>query len=83
MEALLLQHPAIADAAVVGIPDEVAGEVPKGFVVKKGQITEKEILDYISGNYSKINFQLKIFFFQLILCTKGLLFNKPGNGLNN
>ncbi|KAK7576192.1 hypothetical protein V9T40_012478 [Parthenolecanium corni] len=48
LEALLLQHPAIADAAVVGIPDEVAGEVPKGFVVKKGQITEKEILDYIS-----------------------------------
>lgn len=49
LESLLIQHPAIADAAVVGIPDEVAGEVPKGFVVKRGEVTEKEILDYISG----------------------------------
>jgi len=29
LEALLLSHPAIADAAVVGIKDEMAGEIPK------------------------------------------------------
>jgi 4-coumarate--CoA ligase len=33
LEALLLTHPAVADAAVIGIADEEAGEVPKGFVV--------------------------------------------------
>lgn len=33
LEALLLEHPNIADVAVIGIPDERAGELPKAFVV--------------------------------------------------
>jgi acyl-CoA synthetase (AMP-forming)/AMP-acid ligase II len=36
LEALLLEHPGVADAAVVGSPDEEAGEVPKAFVVPAG-----------------------------------------------
>ena len=32
---LLLQHPLLADAAVVWKPDERSGEVPVAFVVKK------------------------------------------------
>jgi 4-coumarate--CoA ligase len=32
LEALLLTHPAVADCAVIGIPDEEAGEIPKAFV---------------------------------------------------
>ena len=33
LEAILLAHPAVADAAVSGCPDEEAGEIPTAFVV--------------------------------------------------
>ena len=35
LEALLVTHPAVADAAVIGIPDDKAGELPKAFVTLK------------------------------------------------
>ncbi|GAQ44826.1 acetyl-CoA synthetase-like protein [Aspergillus tubingensis] len=36
LEDSLLQHPAVADAAVVGIPEEYSGQRPKAYVVMKG-----------------------------------------------
>jgi 4-coumarate--CoA ligase len=50
LEALLLTHPAVADAAVVGRPDERSGEVPVGFVVLKAgaSATEQEIQDFVA-----------------------------------
>src|SRR5262249_39548484 len=33
LEALIIGHESVADVAVVGVPDEEAGELPKAFVV--------------------------------------------------
>jgi acyl-CoA synthetase (AMP-forming)/AMP-acid ligase II len=48
LEALLVSHPAIADAAVIPSPDEEAGEVPKAFVVLKGDVSPEDILRFIA-----------------------------------
>jgi acyl-CoA synthetase (AMP-forming)/AMP-acid ligase II len=50
LEALLLNHPSIADAAVIGVPDEEAGEVPKAFVVSKTAITPEEIAAWVASH---------------------------------
>ena len=41
LEAVLISHPLIADAAVVASPDEEAGEVPKAFLVLN-EATDRE-----------------------------------------
>jgi 4-coumarate--CoA ligase len=33
LEALIVSHPKVADVAVIGVPDDEAGELPKAFVV--------------------------------------------------
>jgi acyl-CoA synthetase (AMP-forming)/AMP-acid ligase II len=50
LEALLLTHPAVADAAVVGRPDDEAGEVPVGYVVLRDghQVTEDEVATFVA-----------------------------------
>jgi acyl-CoA synthetase (AMP-forming)/AMP-acid ligase II len=53
LEAVLLMHPAIMDAAVVAAPDEKAGEVPKAFVVVKpdasGDEMSGEIMEFVAA----------------------------------
>ncbi len=50
LEALLLTHPGVADAAVIPSPDPEAGEVPKAFVVRKPgtETTEGELQDFVA-----------------------------------
>lgn len=66
LEGLLLQHPLIMDAAVVGRTDARAGEVPVAFVVKKTApignapgsqeltaVTEQEVKDWVADKVAE------------------------------
>ena len=51
VEDVLMGHPAVADAGVIGIPDEKWGEVGMAIIVKAPgvDVTEDEIIDYCRG----------------------------------
>jgi acyl-CoA synthetase (AMP-forming)/AMP-acid ligase II len=48
LEAVLISHPTIADAAVVRVADEEAGEVPKAFVVATAELSAQEVMDHVA-----------------------------------
>jgi len=50
VEDVVASQGQVAEVAAVGVPDEHSGEVVKIFVVKKGTVTEKDIIDYCKKN---------------------------------
>jgi acyl-CoA synthetase (AMP-forming)/AMP-acid ligase II len=57
LEAVLLSHPAVADAAVIASPDERSGEVPKALVVLSSPVSADELLRFVADRvapYKKV-----------------------------
>ena len=52
LEALLLTHPEIVDAAVVAALDEEAGEIPKAFIVLKdgSELDAQSVIDFVASH---------------------------------
>ncbi|KAF5955943.1 hypothetical protein HYC85_008799 [Camellia sinensis] len=50
LEALLLTHPDIADAAVIPFPDREVGQFPMAYVVRKGgsDLSENDVMDFVA-----------------------------------
>ncbi|WP_114964339.1 acyl-CoA synthetase [Alkalilacustris brevis] len=65
IEDAILRHPKVAEAAAIGVPDELRGQVVKAFVVLKGKATEgldAEIQDLVRSNLSKHEYPRQIAF---------------------
>jgi fatty-acyl-CoA synthase len=56
VEAELLQHPQVADAAVVGIPDPVWGEIGAAFVVPRegAAVSSEELAGFLGARLAKL-----------------------------
>lgn len=50
LEEIIRDHPKIADAAVIGIPNALTGELPRAYIVKKPnqEITEDEVKEFVA-----------------------------------
>ncbi len=55
LEAVLAQHPAVADSAVIGVPSEAWGETPVGFYVARAGARDdaSAILAWVNGQLGK------------------------------
>ncbi|WP_349898236.1 AMP-binding protein [Parafrigoribacterium soli] len=51
LEALLLSHPQIADAAVIGVLDDDGQEIPKAFVVlqQAASLSDRDVMDFVAA----------------------------------
>lgn len=55
LEEILTSHPAVKEAAVIGIPDEQNGELPRAYVVKKPgmeSVSDRDIHAYVDQKVS-------------------------------
>jgi long-chain acyl-CoA synthetase len=69
LEALLLEHEAVADVAVIGKPDEEAGEIPKAFVVRRAgheQVSADELITWANGKLAAFKNVREIEFIEAI-----------------
>lgn len=62
LEALLLSHQDVLDAAVVGLPDAHAGELPLAYVVPRpnSRVTPRALQDFVKREYHYIQISFRL-----------------------
>jgi long-chain acyl-CoA synthetase len=68
LEAILIEHPSVAEAAVVGVPDQVYGENVVAFVVAKSgaSVCEADLIEHVSRNISRFKAPGRVHFLPAI-----------------
>lgn len=64
VEDVLMKYDKVADAGVIGIPDDKWGEVGMAVIVKKAgvEVTEKEVIDFCKNMLAKYKIPKKVVF---------------------
>ncbi|NEP91078.1 MAG: long-chain-fatty-acid--CoA ligase [Okeania sp. SIO2C2] len=67
VERVIYKHPAVLEVAVIAIPDQKRGEVPKAFVTLKADksVTEAEIIDFCRQNLAQFKVPKAVEFIEL------------------
>jgi acetyl-CoA synthetase len=74
VEDMLLRHPSVKEAAVVGVPGKQGGVIVKGFIVPRtepGPGLKKELQDFVKTNLSKHEYPKEIEFMDSLPKTEG------------
>ena len=62
IEGELLLHPAVRDAAVIGVPHATWGEVGVAFVVPREPVSPEVLLEFLSGRLAKLKIPKELVF---------------------
>jgi fatty-acyl-CoA synthase len=66
VEQLLCEHPAVHDAHVVGVPDDVHGETIVAFVELRGEATEAELRQFVRSKAASFKVPSRVFVRQAV-----------------
>ena len=74
VEDMLLRHPSVKEAAVVGVPGKQGGQIVKAYIVPKtepGSGLKKELQDFVKNNLSRHEYPKEIEFMESLPKTEG------------
>lgn len=69
VEAVLHQHPAVSSAAMFGLPDAKWGEIAVAAVVRRGEVTAAEIVEFCAVRLARYKLPKQIFFVAELPCS--------------